>query len=93
MMLIFIGSLQSAEDMKKYLIEKFGKESLKLTFRHIHSRSVEKEVEFLDVNHVIDSEDPVGFITRDFVKPTAIGRVFLNGSSYHPSSVFKSILK
>ena len=54
---------------------------------------MEKEVEFLDVNHVLDSDDPAGFITRDFVKPTAVGRVFLNGSSYHPSNVFKSILK
>ena len=72
MILIFIGSLQSAEDVKKCLVEKFEKESLKLTFRHIHSRSVEKEVEILYVIHVIDSDDPVRFITRDFVKPTTV---------------------
>ena len=59
----------------------------------MHAESEIKEVEFLDVNHVIDAEDPVRFITKDFVKPTAVGRVFLNGTSYHPTSTFKSILK
>ena len=47
----------------------------------------------MDVNHVMDAEDLIGFVTKDFVKPTAVGRVFLNGSSYHPISTFKSILK
>ena len=42
MILIFIGSLQSAEDMKKCLVEKFAKESLKLTFRHISLKECRK---------------------------------------------------
>ena len=91
-MMLYIGSLQSAEELKACMAEKFAQEGLKLTFRHAHARSDNKEVEFLDVNHVIDASDPIGFITRDFVKPTAVDRVFLNGSSYHPISAFKSIL-
>ena len=62
---------------------------MKLIFRHVHAESEQKEVEFLDVNHIIDKDDPAYFITRDFVKPTAIGRVFLNGTSYHPVSTLK----
>ena len=92
-MLIFIGTLESAEELKACMAEKFAKVGLKLTFRHVHAGSDAKEVEFMDVNHVMDAEDLIGFVTKDFVKPTAVGRVFLNGSSYHPISTFKSILK
>ena len=53
---------------------------------------MKSEVEFLDVNHVIDNTDPFGFITRNYEKPTAVHRRFLHGSSHHPPSVFKSIL-
>ena len=42
---------------------------------------------------VLAAEQEKAFITKDFVKPTAVGRVFLNGTSYHPTSTFKSILK
>ena len=92
-MLIYFGTLQEAEELKSQLVQAFEKEGLKLIFRHVHAESEQKEVEFLDVNHIIDKDDPAYFITRDFVKPTAIGRVFLNGTSYHPVSTFKSILK
>ena len=33
-----------------------------------------------------------GFYTRNFVKPTAIDRTFLNGKSFHPQHIFKSIV-
>ena len=92
-MLIFFGTLQEAEELKSQLVQAFEREGLKLIFRHVHAESEQKEVEFLDVNHIIDKDDPAYFITKDFVKPTAIGRVFLNGTSYHPVSTFKSILK
>ena len=92
-MIIFIGTLQEAEELKKTLEQKFEGEGLKLIFRHVHAESDVKEVEFLDVNHVINENDSANFITRDFVKPTAVGRVFLNGTSYHQTSTFKSILK
>ena len=38
---------------------------------------MQREVEFLDVNYIIDKDDPAYLITMDFVKPTAIGRVFV----------------
>ena len=50
------------------------------------------EVEFLDVNHCVTVEDNFGFVTKDFVKPTAEGRQFINGNSHHPQTTFKSIL-
>ena len=94
LIMIYLGSLESAEEIKYYLSEIFAEKGLSLTFRHAHSENEEvKEVEYLDINHVLDPEDPLGFITKDFIKPTAINRVFLHGSSYHPLSTFKSILK
>jgi len=50
------------------------------------------ELEFLDVNHCITTDDDFGFVTKDFVKPIAEGRQFINGNSHHPKSTFKSIL-
>ena len=32
------------------------------------------------------------FTQKNFIKPTAVERVFLNGTSYHPSNVFKAIV-
>ena len=32
------------------------------------------------------------FVTKDFVKPTADGRQFINKNSHHPQTTFKSIL-
>ena len=37
-------------------------------------------------------EDGFGFVTKDFVKPTAEGRQFINWHSHHPKATFKSIL-
>ena len=36
----------------------------------------------------------VGFIiyVRNYIKPTAINRVYINGRSYHPRSIYKSIV-
>ena len=47
---------------------------------------------FLDVSHCVTIEDDFGFVTKDFVKPTAEGRQFINGNSHHPQTTFKSIL-
>ena len=44
------------------------------------------------MNHVIDPTCSAGFYTTNFIKPTAIHRVFLNGSSYHPPSIFRSVV-
>ena len=48
-------------------------------------------LQFLDVEHKIDNSHIGGFYTRDFVKPTALDRTFLNGKSFHPTHIFKSI--
>ena len=48
--------------------------------------------EFLDVFHQIEEDDPIGFVTKNFTKPTAAGRTFLHGNSYHPLHIFKGII-
>ena len=78
--------------IKQCLKAAFSKYGLELSFREASTDSLESEVEFLDVNHVIDNTNPFGFITRNYVKPTAVHRRFLHGSSHHPPSVFTSIL-
>ena len=88
-MIIFIGTLQEAETLKNTLEQKFANEGLKIIYRHVHAESEIKEVEFLDVNHVIDAEDPVRFITKDFVKPTAVGKGFLERYILSPNKHFQ----
>jgi len=46
----------------------------------------------LDVNHCIAADSVFGFVTKDFVKPTSVGRRFIHGSSHHPPPTFKSII-
>jgi len=65
---------------------------LELTFQQACTAEKTGEIEFLDVNHCVSIEDVFGFVTKDFVKPTAEGRQFINGSSHHPQTTFKSIL-
>ena len=78
--------------IKQCLKATFSKYGLELSFCEASTDSLESEVEFLDVNHVIGNTNPFGFITRNYVKPTAVHRRFLHGSSHHPPSVFKYIL-
>ena len=49
----------------------FENNGLELTFRQAYTAKKTGEVEFLDVNHCITIEDDFGFVTKDFVKPTA----------------------
>ena len=65
---------------------------MELTFRQACTAEKTGEVEFLDVNHCAATEDDFGFVTKDFVKPTAEGRQFMNRNSHHPQTTFKSIL-
>ena len=51
-----------------------------------------KSLEFLDVLHMIDISNKFGFFTTSFIKETATKRLFLNGNSYHPLCIFKSIV-
>ena len=54
---------------------------LKLTFRQICTNDDSGSVEFLDVNHCIAADSVFGFVTKDFVKPTSVGRRFITPSS------------
>ena len=40
---------------------------------------------------MIDHNASHGFITKDFIKPTAINRTFLLGKSHYPPHTFQSI--
>jgi len=64
---------------------------LDLTFRQACTAEKTGEVEFL-VNHCVTIEDDFGFVTKDFVKPTAEGRQFINWNSHHPQMTLESIL-
>ena len=79
-------------DIQTTLNTIFVQNDLHLTFRKIGTQEHGKTLEFLDVDHCIDPNSKGGFFTKNFIKPTAIDRVFLNGQSYHPRSVFKSII-
>jgi len=58
---------------------------LELTFRQACTSDQKDEVEFLDVNHCITTDEDFSFVTKDFAKPTAEGRQFINGKSHHSS--------
>ena len=79
-------------EIQDTLTRTFNQNQLKLTFRKVGTREYGKRVEFLDVDHCIDPASNGGFFTTNYIKPTAIDRVFLNGQSYHPRSVFKSTI-
>ena len=70
----------------------FQKYDLKLIFREISHQSKNQELEFLDVIHIIDEEEKGGFYVRNYIKPTAVNRVYINGRSYHPRSIYKYIV-
>ena len=79
-------------DIKASLADVFVSNGLKLTFRRISTNQPTSSLEFLDINHVIDTTCRGGFYTTDFKKPTAINRRFLHGLSHHPRWIFKSII-
>jgi len=82
----------SNENIRQALSSAFANSGLELTFRQACTADQKGEVEFLDVNHYITTNDDCDFVTKDFVKPTAEGRQFINGKSHHPQTTFKSIL-
>ena len=46
----------------------------------------------MEILHVSNATARIGFVTKDFQKPTAINRCFWNGASHHPPHVFRSIV-
>ena len=82
----------SNERIRQARISAFENSGLELTFRQAYTAEKTGEVEFLDVNHCVTIEYDFGFVTKDFVKPTAEGRQFINRNSHHPQTTFMSIL-
>lgn len=83
----------SKDELNKLLdlIEnEFKKSGMKIERRVASFTSGQQEIEFLDVNHRFISKNT--YITENFTKPTALGRTFLSGESYHPISVYKGII-
>ena len=78
--------------IRQSLEKAFQDHNLELTIRSTNTQEPNSRVEFLDVEHVTQSDAPGGFITKDFVKPTALDRRFLNGKSFHTPHNFKSIV-
>ena len=90
--IFFTQAKTTTDNIKDNLKFVFQKYDLKLIFREISHQSKNKELEFLDVNHIIDEEEKGAFYVRNYIKPTAINRVYINGRSYHPRSIYKSIV-
>lgn len=75
------------DEIVKTISDTFNSAGLKLTtFRRVSTLEKDKTLEFLDVNHVIAPTCSAGFYTTNFVKPTAVHRVFLNGSYIIPQA-------
>ena len=70
----------------------FNRNGLKLIFRKICTNENGMSLEFLDVEHRTCNKTIGGFYTANYVKPTAVDRMFLNGMSYHPRFVYKSVI-
>jgi len=76
-----VTSKLSNENIRQALNSAFANSGLELTFRQACTADQKGEVEFLDVNHCITTDDDFGFVTKDFVKPTAEWIQFINGKS------------
>ena len=65
---------------------------LTLAFRKVSTNETGKSLELLDVLNIIENSNKFEFFTTSFIKETATKRLFLNGNSYHPLCIFKSIV-
>ena len=81
-----------SDDIKTSLIDEFQKHNLELTFREMNTKIINDNVEFLDVLHYSQKNAKKGFITKNYIKPTAVNRKFLNGKSFHPTYIYKGII-
>ena len=62
--------LEDTAAIEQALLKCFGDFGLRLTFRYLNNSS-ENQLEFLDVLHVSNATVRIGFVTKDFQKPTA----------------------
>ena len=90
--IIYICKSKEKQDLiKNKLDDTFAKYEMQLTYKHISTEENNQSLEFLDVQHCTDSDTSSIYIT-DYIKPTAKGRMFVNGKSFHSPSVFKAII-
>ena len=82
----------TTQKIQDTILKRFSESNLQLSFRVVNSSQIGSCIEFLDVEHRIDPRHNFGFYTRDYVKPTAVGRTFINGKSFHPHHIYKSIV-
>ena len=66
--------------------------NLKLIFREICTNNDSDELEFLNVNDVINKTEKGGFYVKNYIKSTAKNRVFVNRKLHHPRSIYKSVV-
>nr|CAB3263300.1 uncharacterized protein LOC108950347 [Phallusia mammillata] len=78
--------------VERAIRDRFALNNLEITFRRISTIQDGACLEFLDVLHIIDKTARCGFYTTNYVKPTAKGRLFLNGTSHHPPWIFRGIV-
>ena len=83
---------QATQNIKSKLSGTFAKYDLTLKYREIKTTKENGKLEFLDILHKISPRFQFRFITTDYVKPIALDRCFIQGSSHHPATVFKSIV-
>ena len=90
---MYLGTTAARNRILAKITSSFKDAGLNLTVRAIDTSFPDgSAVEFLDTNFVVSKAEPLGFYMTDFVKPTAVNRLFLNGLSHHPMSVYKSIV-
>ena len=70
----------------------FQNNGLTLSFREVSNRQTGQGVAFFDVFHQIEEDDPIGFVTKNFIKLTAARRTFLHGNSCHSLHICKGII-
>ena len=78
---------QAKQNIKTKLSDTFAKYDLTFKYREINKTEENGELEFLDILHKISPHSQFRIIITDHVKPTALYRRFIQGSSNHPASV------
>ena len=83
LMTLFGSQIQNRQILvsDQLLIQYFKNNGLELIFRQICTNDDSGSVEFLDVNHCTAADSVFGFVTKDFVNPTSVGRRFIAPSS------------
>ena len=88
--IIFLSETkETTHHIKDQLKCAFEKHSFNLIFTEISTEGDGNQLEFLDVNQVIEKKEKCGFYVKNYIKATAENFVFGNGKSNHPCSIYK----